>query len=669
MVLSRRRRKQANRTKTRKALQYKSSGYKRYPLTLNRDVEPGDDFYSYVNQSWLQKTKIPPTKSAFGVSEEIEKRIDLRTQILMEKCIRMKDPHSYSDSVQHMLGLLATSVKNADHSNTNETVVRNVLSSIQTLNSKEEVAVIMGEFTRYKIRGLFSLYGQYENKNHTNYTYTLGLGSLGLPNPTYYYKKSLRRGMYFQAYKHFLKQLEKKFEIPGLSCVLRLERILAGVLLNTGSDTIEYEKRGSELEKEFQYIPFDILFATIGIQNWRNRIFVVESMRWLHTLNKLYHHLGLDHWKYILMLEFLLFALPWLPPKFSNLSFQMYRKQLKGQQKPLTRDQQAIYVLQQYASPFFSRLYTETSVNPSVKEDVTIILKDLLDFAEKRLDTVDWLEPETRDRAQEKVRKMRYCVGYPDEFEHHTIPKLEPTTLLSNLLLLGEWQTNYEIKKLGQPITQRKEWDDPVFIVNAYYYGQANEIVIPAGILQQPFYDEKASLAWNYGGIGCIVCHEITHAFDKEGKEYDPQGFQKRWWSSSDNRHYNKMAKQVEELYGKQKVFGYPVSGVKTLSENIADIGGMGIALNAFKHKLDDMKLTEEDRKKAYRDFFLSYAVSWRVKEKKRKRIQALILDKHAPPSLRVNLVVSQFQEWYDAFDVTPKNKFYIPPEQRIHIV
>ena len=209
MILSRRRRKQANRTKTRKALRYKSSGYKKYPLTLNRDVEPGDDFYSYVNQSWLEKTKIPPTKSAFGVSEEIEKRIDLRTQILMEKCIRMKDPHTYSDSVQQMLGLLATSVKNADHSNTNETVVRNVLSSIQTLNSKEEVAVIMGEFARYKIRGLFSLYGQYENKNHTNYTYTLGLGSVGLPDPTYYYKKSLRRGMYFQAYKHFLKQVEK----------------------------------------------------------------------------------------------------------------------------------------------------------------------------------------------------------------------------------------------------------------------------------------------------------------------------------------------------------------------------------------------------------------------------------------------------------------------------
>ena len=172
----------------------------------------------------------------------------------------------------------------------------------------------------------------------------------------------------------------------------------------------------------------------------------------------------------------------------------------------------------------------------------------------------------------------------------------------------------------------------------------------------------------NYGGIGCILSHELTHAFDREGKEYDPQGFQKKWWTPQDNRNYNKQTKALIELYSKQKLYGFPVSGYKTLSENIADIGGMGIAIDTLHTILDSQKLTGDERKKAFHDFFTSYAISWRLKEKKKKRIQALITDKHAAPSLRVNLVVSQFQEWYDAFDIKPEDALYLPPEKRIRI-
>jgi len=239
---------------------------------------------------------------------------------------------------------------------------------------------------------------------------------------------------------------------------------------------------------------------------------------------------------------------------------------------------------------------------------------------------------------------------------------------LANLLALGEWETELELKKLGQPFSARKDWDDPSFVVNAYYYSEANEIVLPAGILQAPFFDEQATVGWNYGGIGCIIAHELTHAFDKEGKKYDPDGIQQRWWTAQDNRNYNEKTKALVKLYGSQKVYGLPVSGTRTLSENIADIGGMGIALDALNHILDSMKLTKEDRNDAYREFFISYATSWRVKERKRKQIQSLITDKHAPPPLRVNLVVSQFQEWYDAFDIKSEDPLYIPPEKRIQI-
>ena len=633
---------------------------------LSKHIKPGNDFYLHVNQSWLDKTKIPPTKVVYGVSEEIEKKIEGDTQHIIQECI--KEAKQEKKTLESMIGTLALSVHHADSSEESINLVRNVLSSIQSVTNKEEVAVILGEFTKYKINTLFHLYGQYENKHKTQYTYTIGIGTLGLPDPSFYLKRSLNRGKYLKAYKQFLKHVGSKFDVPNLHCVVKLERILAGVLYQADRDTFEYERTGKELEDQFYHIPFEVLFNTVGIPHWRQQLFFIDSLRWLHTLNKLFHHLQLDQWKLLLTNEFLLYSLSWLPPPYNDLSFQFYRKLLKGQQEKVKRQEQAIYVVQQYAMPFFSRLYKEKIVDTSVKPHVLAMVSDFLHFAKDRLQNVEWLEPETRKKAQEKVEAMRFIVAFPDEFEHHILPELDKTNVLMNLLELGRWQTEYEIHKLGQPISKRKEWDDALFVVNAYYYEQANEMVIPSGILQAPFYQKDASLALNYGGLGCIICHEMTHAFDKEGKEYDPKGFQKKWWTPQDNRNYNKQTEALVKLYGHQKVLGLPVSGKKTLSENIADIGGMSIALDALNHKIKSMALTEEERKNIYKEFFISYAISWRLKEKKKKRISALIMDKHAPPSLRVNLVVSQFQEWYDAFDVKSEDKLYLAPEKRIHI-
>jgi putative endopeptidase len=630
---------------------------------------PGTNFYLHVNTNWLTKTHIPPTKSSFGVSEEIEERIDRQTQAILEDCLRSKGGSTtYEGKAKHMIGTLAKSVYSSYHTDVNLTTVRNVLLSIQSLQTKDDVAVVLGEFARYKLPSVFSVYGQYENKNKSHYTCVLGLGSVGLPDPSFYFKQSYRRASFLKGYKHMIQSLEKKFHIPGLSCTIRLERILAAVLWNARGDTLDVLMKGSEIAKEFAHVPWDSFFASLGLSSWRQETFAIESKRWIHTLNKMFDHVGLDYWKLLLSLEFLLFSLPWLPSQYSHLSFDLYRKLIRGQEKPVSKTKKALYIVQQFASPLFSQLYVKELVPKFLKPSATHLLKQLLEFADKRMDALDWLDQGTRDKAQEKIRNMRVSVAYPDSFEALPIPSLHEDALLANLLALGEWETDLEFKKLGQPLSARKSWDDPSFIVNAYYYGQANEIVLPAGILQAPFFDESASLGWNYGGIGCIIAHELTHAFDKEGKEYDPDGIQRRWWTAQDNRNYNEKTKALIKLYGSQKVYGFPVSGTRTLSENIADIGGMGIALDALNHVLDGMKLTKEDRMKEYRNFFTSYATSWRVKERKRKQIQSLITDKHAPAFLRVNLVISQFQEWYDAFDIQSDDPLYLPPEKRIQI-
>lgn len=617
----------------------------------------GDDFYEAVNGAWLSKTKIPPTASVYGVSEEIETTIEEDCWTILKSAPK-----------QSVLGALTASVLDASTRQTALETVKRILCSLDTVSSKEEVAVVMGEFLRYKIPGIFTLLTQYENKHLTQYSLVIGTGSLGLPDSSFYLERSVGRSKTLALYKRMLKRLGKKSGVPALSCVVQIERILAGVLSKTWMDTLDTKLIGSELQTKFPHIPFESLFEAAHLSGWRQRVYFVESTRWLSTINKLFLHLGLDRWKILLAHQLLLFSLPWLPDDLSRLAFQFYRKALRGQQHPQPLKIKAISIAQHYATPFLSKLYLERYADSNRKAQVTELVHDLLHFAQERIGTVEWLSPTTRELAKEKVKRMRASIGYPEKSAPLPSLTLEASDLLGNLFALGEAQTASEFARLGEPISKRMSWDDPIFAVNAYYYEQANELILPYGILSPPFYDETKSLGWNYGGIGCVLCHELTHAFDEDGKDYGPDGTQNPWWSSADLRAYTRVTKPLIALFDKQTVNGDHVNGKKTLSENLADLGGMGIALDALRHKLDGMKLTQEERNQQYRDFFTSYAISWRLKERKEKKRIAILVDRHAPPPLRVNLIVSQFQEWYDAFDIGPEAKLYVPPEKRLRI-
>jgi putative endopeptidase len=635
----------------------KRGTFKRHRPSGSGLETPGDDFYKAINGHWLATTKIPPTSSAYGVSEEVEEMIDDQCWTILES-VPKGSP----------LGCLTESILDLSTREKALATVKRILASLETITSKEEVAVVLGEFLRYKIPGIFHLLTQYENKNGTNYSLVIGTGTLGLPDSSFYFEGGFGRSAQLASYKRMLKRLGNLLGLPKLACVVQLERVLAGVLSKTGGDIFDTKLKGSELEERFPHIPFDSLFQGAKLSSWQQRIYYVESMRWVSTLNKMFHYVELDRWKLLFAHQLLLFSLPWLPETYSRLGFQFYRKGLRGQQAPFSLQSKAVSTAQHYATPLLTRLYKERYADPKRKKEVTELVTELLTFAQERLRTVEWLDPKTRDLAKEKVVRMRASIGYPEELEAVSIPPLDPSDVLGNLFSLGEAQTAHEYATLGQPISKRKDWDEPIFAVNAYYYEQANELILPYGILHSPFYDSTRSLGWNYGGIGCTVCHELTHAFDEDGKEYGPDGTQNPWWTASDTRNYEKQTHPLVELFDTQKVNGIPVNGKKTLSENLADLGGMGIALDALRHKLDAMKLTQEERNQMYRDFFVSYAVSWRLKERKKKRLQASLVDRHAPPSLRVNLVVSQFQEWYDAFAITPEDALYLPPEKRLRI-
>ena len=642
------------------------------PMMLPSDLEnslKGKDFFKFVNGKWLNSVHVPPYISSYGVSEELEQAIQKALRSIVQTCVRKTelDPKSYSQEICVAVGKLAKSALNPHVQKNSVKSLQILLSDLRCIRDKQDVARMMGELARYKIPGLLWLFGQYENQNKTEFTYTLGVGCVGLPDISYYQKKAPGKSKTLLNYANVLQTVGKHFSIDNLSSVIPLEEMLAGAIEKSLTEKSKTMK-GSQLEKEFSDIPFEALFETYGFKNWRTQLFFVDSHNWLETIEKMFRYLPLDSWKLLFATELFLHFLPYLPPPYDDIYFGFFHKRLRGQTEKIPQKELTLFTITDWMTPFISRLYVEEFGEPSIKRNTGLLVKELVEAAKNRLENTNWLADATRKKAIEKVEKMLVSVGYPDTFAKLPVPTAKSDNLLENLLSLGGWQTNYEISRLGEKRKEQKDWDQPIFAVNAYYYSQSNEMVIPLGSLYWPFYSPTAPLGWNYGGLGCILAHEMTHAFDKEGKEYDPDGFPKKWWTPSDNRAYNKKTKSLIQLFSSQKILNHPVSGSLTLSENIADLGGMAIALDALLNYLDSHKISEEERKKAYQQFFISYAVSWRVKEKPEKTLQALFLDHHAPPSLRVNLIVSQFDEWYSAFDITEKDPMFIPPGERIRI-
>lgn len=640
------------------------------PSPLER-IKPGNDFFKYVNGRWIDSVHVPPYISSYGISEEVEQSIEENVEDIIRECIESSktkaEGNNYIESIEISIGRVARSALNTADQEKSVLSLQNMLKRLDCMRDTNDIAITMGEMARYKIKGLLWPYGQYENKRNTKYTYRLGVGAVGLPDLSYYTRTAPGKSRTLFQYASMLQEIGKKLHIDDLSDIVGLESILASAIQKSfGED--EVMKKGSELQKDFPDIPFQDFFEALGLENWKTEVFFIDSIKWIQTIQKMMRHLSLQLWKLLFASQMILHFLAYLPPPFDDIHFRFYRRRLRGQTEKIPQKKLTVQVIEDYMTPFISRLYVEKKVNSELKTKAQHFTNEIIESAEERVSEIEWLQAATREKAKEKVKKMKVSVAYPDHFSTLRVPRLGTENLLENILLLGEWQTEYEIERLGEKRDEQQDWDEPVFDVNAYYYSQANEFVLPTGSLYWPFFSPKSQLGWNHGSVGCIIGHEITHAFDKEGKDYDPDGYAKKWWTSSDNRAYNKKVKSLIELFNNQKVFGHPISGSLTLSENIADLGGMAIALHALRKLIKKMNLNEEEQKEAYRQFFISYAVSWRVKEKPAKVLQSLFLDHHSPAPLRVNLIVAQFQEWYDAFDIESNNLLYIPPENRIRI-
>jgi putative endopeptidase len=635
---------------------------------IENKIPPGEDFYNYINNNWQMKTKIPSYMSSYGVSEEIE---DIVNKELLH-ILYDSQKHALSNKAPtknvYLLGTLTESIENNNVQDINVKFVKETVSSFKCIRDQADIASTMGDFIRHRIPTLINMYvGPIEHESKNVKLILSPNTKLGLPDFTYY-SPSYGKKTVISAYNKLLQELGAAFEITGLEEIFGIERIIASAILAGDIDDEEIITNGAELKDKYKNIPWDILlFTTVSWAQIDKHTIVIKNKHFFKELNKWFISFPLQTWKLLFSSQLILHVLPLLPAPFDDMEFELYGKLLRGQDKKIPKNILILHLAKQWLSNSLGNVFVHKYVSKELKEKASKIASEIKKSAMEVAGSTPWLEPKTQKVARAKVKSIHLGVAYPSNIHNDKKIILNPEKLIYNIFNLGMSDFNEEIKKIDT-ILDPSEWDDDVFAVNAYYYNEGNRLILPSGILRWPFFHEGASDGWNYGGLGATIGHEISHAFDNDGKDFDEHGNRNVWWSRAEQMRYHKKTKTLIDLYNKTKYFGQHLNGVLTLSENIADLGGVQIALNALKNALKNKNASEQETHNQICDFFHSFAVSWRTKEKKEKAEQSLFMDVHAPPPARVNNIVRQFDDWYTCFNVKPGDKLYTAPDERIRI-
>ena len=609
------------------------------------DAKVAKDFYEYVNGDWLGKVLIPPYLNDMSVSGEVENCVSKVTKRILEESsagvfadIRSSCFHGGANSVEYL---------------------KDVLKEVDCMKSADDVFDALFTLCKRGVTGLFDI-GTYAEPADDKTVRLFLSGNICSLKRAYYFDTKI---MYH--YKALLHKLSADFHIDGLEKIIPTERVFMEQFARIGRN-VRTRVKGSGLERKFPSIPWSRFFEIIGVPEWKKMVLYYTDPSWLRFVGAKVRSVPIKYWKWYIARCYIFGALPYLPAPYSDYNFDFFGKVLMGQKEKMPKEELLVKVVHTHMMDDFSRLFWEKAGDSKLAAEVETFAKSLVESAKERLETVDWLRYKTRKMAIKKVDNMMIQTVRPAEWTEVPRVVLDPRNLLKNIHTLGSRSLAILLGRLGK---EYNFWEEPLYAVNAFYFSSTNKMIIPYASCLPPFYSVGQDVAWNYGSLGSIIGHELCHGFDEEGKEIDEDGEKKRWWTRKDNLHYNQRTRGLMRLFSHEKIHGKHVSGRDTLSENIADLGGLGIALQALKDALQNKRIVDPIQvKEEYKKFFVSFAVSWRTKAREKKMDRALVTDPHSPPYLRVNLVVRQFDEWYFAFDVREGEPMYVKPEDRIRI-
>lgn len=645
--------------------------------SMDTSVKPGDDFYSYMNGKWLAKAQIPADRTSTGSFQNL--------QILSEK--RMKDivaeleakPYNKLTPAEKQLRDLYDAYLDTDEiEKLGLKPAEKDLNWIKSLKSPEALATAMGT----PGRGVDSLFGttiEPDAKNSNAYVMNIMQGGLGLPDRDYYLRPDPSLASVREAYKKHLNQMltlaGENNTSARAQAIYELESKIAKASW-AAADRREAEKvynpmTIAALEKFAPEFPWAAFFKAQGLSAHSpkgERIVIVNENTAFPPLAKIFAETPVEVWRDWMIVHYLEGMSAYLPKRFDDATFAFHGKVIGGQQQQLDRATRGVHQLNSRLSHPFGKLYVARYFPPESKAKVENLIDNLLKTFDIDIRQLPWMTETTRQKALEKLHAFKAHVGYPDKWRDFSGLKIKRHDLLGNVQRSDLFEWHYHLDRIDQP-TDRNEWLMTPSTINAYYTQNFNSIFFPAAILQAPFFDPHADDAVNYGGIGAVIGHEISHGFDDQGSKYDGDGQLKSWWTDADRKSFEQRTGMlVNQFNSFEALPGMHVNGQLTLGENIGDLSGLTVALKAYHLSLDGKPAPVLNGFTGDQRFFLSWAQVWQGKYRESEQRKRLLADPHSPARFRVNGTVRNVDDWYTAFDVKQGAKAYLPQDQRVKL-
>jgi predicted metalloendopeptidase len=631
-----------------------------------------DDLFMHVNGSWLKNTEIPSDKSNFGAFIALDDLSQERIRKIVEETSQQK--HQPGSIGQKVADFYSTYLDEARIESLDLQPIAADLKRIAELKTHADVLAHFGQLRQIGVGSPIGLFVSIDRKNSTQYTTILVQSGTTLPDRDYYLKAEDEK--YAAARRVLVDYVDRLFALSGIESksagetVLALETRIAEaqwprVDMRDAEKT--YNKFATEQLKDLAgNIPWNDLFQAAGWPEIKEINVMTPSF--IEKLDAIAMETSVEDWKTYLQFRVLDDFAPYLPKQFDEAHFALHKRELEGTAEQEPRWKRAVGLLGGALGEAVGELYVAKHFKPEAKARMNELVQNLLKAFDSSIDELSWMTAETKLKAKEKLSKIKTKIGYPDVWRDYSKLQVVSGDLIGNIKRAAQFESQRQIDKLGKPI-DRNEWGMTPQTVNAYYNPPMNEIVFPAAILQSPFFSMDAPDALNYGGIGAVIGHEISHAFDDQGSRYDGDGNLKNWWTEADRQAFEALTRKLIDQYKEYEPLpGQKVNGQLTLGENIADLSGLAIAYKAYQISRAGKQPEELEGWNGNQLVFIGWSRVWQRKYRDAEMIRRLATDPHSPSHFRANGPVMNIDAFYSAFDVKQGDKLYKPESERIRI-
>lgn len=643
----------------------------------NRDetVKPGDDFFKFANGGWMKNNPLTPEYSRFG---SFDKLAELNNEQMRELVENLAAQESAQGSIAQKVGdvykMVTDSVRrNKDGYNP----IKEDLKTIASIKTKKELFLTLAANAPKGLSGFFGAYFGADMKDSKKNLLDIGQGGLTLGQKDYYVEDDEATTKIRNKYKEYIVALLKLAGYKEAQAsvkmedVMRIETRLAKASLSPvqmrDPMAIYHKMTMTEFKQKYNKLDWDGYFTALGIKvdelNVSTPDFFVE-------LETLFQEESLPALKNYVEWRLVNGAATVLSDKFGDCNFDFFGKTLSGRQQQQPRWKRGVQMVNGVLGEAVGQMYVEKYFSAAAKERMVQLVKNLQVALGQRIDAQEWMSAETKQKAHDKLDAFYVKVGYPDKWKDYSSLNINPAlSLYENLKRVSEWQWKDMLdSKMNKPVDPT-EWGMTPQTVNAYYNPTTNEICFPAGILQYPFFDMSADDAFNYGAIGVVIGHEMTHGFDDEGSQFDKDGNFSMWWTPEDRKKFDERTQVMDDFFSAIEVLpGLNANGRLTLGENLADHGGLEVSFRAFKNATEGQEQNEVDGLTPDQRFFVAYASVWaqNIREEEiRRRTKS---DPHSLGEWRVNGALPHIDAWYEAFGVKEGDAMYLPKEKRVSV-